>query len=338
MSEVAFPILGALFVFLIVLPAFTLVAAAAAFVLERSRWSGSLRHLGLRYVLFISSSLLPLSWFISAGLHQAETPRSVLACLFDHQVAELCLEPVLFTLLLLSVALGSAMAVFRRVEAMPKVEPGAGDTQHRVARLIATHPELIALDRRVDVTNEASFAIGTFGWLRPRVVIGSAFAERLTDPMLLSALGHERLHVVSRDPLRYWVLNLALAVNPFGRWLLHSQVARWYSAREAHCDREAVLHGAEPLSLADAIVLAARPRAFQGAALGAHSATALKLRVEMLIAFTESAPVCCRRDSKAFPIAVALVLLSLMLPHHMGTHALDALHTGAESAFTLLVP
>ena len=55
------------------------------------------------------------------------------------------------------------------------------------------------------------------------------------------------------------MLEVALAINPFGRRLLETQARRWYAARELHCDRDAVLLGCPPMPLAQAILQAARP-------------------------------------------------------------------------------
>ena len=122
-----------------------------------------------------------------------------------------------------------------------------------------------------------------------------------------------------------------------GRFLLEPHAARWKAAREAHCDREAVLDGAEPLSLADAIVRAARPSAREVAALGAHDASVLSFRVRMLLAFAERAPVrCCREGRSMMPLAIALLAGALVLPHHAGADALDVLHSGAEQALVYL--
>src|SRR5699024_12339190 len=45
-------------------------------------------------------------------------------------------------------------------------------------------------------------AIETQGLLRPRVFVGEAFAAKLSDDALASALGHEAGHVEARDPDR----------------------------------------------------------------------------------------------------------------------------------------
>lgn len=280
--------------------------------------------------------MLPLAWLLSASLHQAETGKSALACLLDHDTAELCFEPGLFALVLAAAVLASSLGVLRKQRGVRSSSSDAARALlHRVSCIVASEPGLACLLHRVAVTNDKSFALGTHGWLKPHVFIGSAFARRLSDEMLASALGHEAEHVRALDPLRYLILQLALAANPFGRFLLEPHAARWHTAREAHCDREAVIHGAAPLPLADAIVRAARPGAREAVALGARDTAILQFRIGMLLAFAERTPARCSCQSPStFPVAFVLVLTALLLPHQTGTAALDALHTGAEYALT----
>ena len=336
MIEATFPLLGTAFVVLIVLPAFALLAKAGLVMLERDEVGGPLHGLNLRYVLLTGSSVLPLAWLLSAGLHQAETGKSALACLFDHDTAELCFEPGFFALVLAAAVLAASLRVIRKHQGVRSSSSSAASTLlGRVTRIVASDPALACLIRRVVVTDDKGFALGTHGWIKPRVFIGTTFAAGLSDEMLASALGHEAEHVRALDPLRYLLLQLALAVNPFGRFLLEPHVARWQAAREAHCDREAVIHGAAPLPLADAIVRAARPGVREAVALGARDTAVLKFRIGMLLAFAERTPArCCHQGPSAFPVAFVLLLIALLLPHQTGTAALDVLHTGAEHALT----
>jgi Zn-dependent protease with chaperone function len=332
LSEVVFPLLGTAFVVLVVLPVSALLAKLGLWLLERDSAGGPLHGLTLRYLLLTGSSLLPLAWFVSAALHQAETGQSALACLFDHDAMALCFEPGMFALTVSLFVLARSRSALRagaRLRARDDVA-----TRTRLERLLE-RPMLGALRGRVVVTDASEFAIGTQGWFRPRVFVNASFAARLTDEMLASALGHESAHVRLLDPLRYAVLQLGLALNPFGRFLLEPHAYRWYAAREAHCDRDAVIRGALPLPLADAIVRAARPGAPEAVALGARDTATLEFRIRMLLAFAERSPErCCRHGASAFPLGSALLLLALLLPHQTGTAALDALHTGAEHALT----
>lgn len=343
MKEIVFPLFGTAFVVLVVLPAFALLTKGILILLERDNAGGPLHGLTIRYVLIVGATALPLAWFLSAGLHQAETGQAAAAavtCLFDHDTAALCFEPGLFALALLAVSAVGAAAVARRLGA-PRDSGSSAEgsaTAARLERVLGERSTLASLRGRMSVTDEVGFAIGTHGFVRPRVVVGSSFAAGLSDDMLASALGHESEHVLAYDPLRYFVLEWALALNPFGRPLLEPHAVGWRAAREAHCDREAVILGAAPLALADAIVRAARPGPRPAVALGTRDASILKFRVEMLFAFAERAPVrCCHRGPSAFPVALVLLIVTLLLPHGTSTAALDALHSGAESALANLV-
>jgi hypothetical protein len=170
------------------------------------------------------------------------------------------------------------------------------------------------------------------------VYLGIDFASQLSDGMLVSALAHEAEHVRLFDPLRYLVLQLSLAVNPMARPWLSPHLSRWYAAREAHCDRRAVLSGAEPLSLAQAIVRAARPVNGVLVGLGTQDTAVVKLRVGLLLAFAERLPVSCNGEGRsAAPLAFALMFIALLLPHVAGTVPLDALHTGTEHTLHYLL-
>jgi hypothetical protein len=333
-TEAIFPLVGVLAVFLAVLPAAALMAKAGLVLLERS---GLLHRLDLRYPLLVGASLLPLAWLVSAGLHQSEA-RAVVSCLFDHDSAVLCLEPAFFAVLLSVLVVGRGVGLWRRNLAQRLPTHHSNELNGRMERLLAAHPELSDLHRRVEITDAPHFAIATLGLLRQRVVVGAAFAAGLDDASLTAALGHEAEHVRARDPLRYFLLELALALNPAGAWLLRPHASRWLAAREAHCDREAVTQGAAPLSLADALLFAARPQ--RGlAALGAADAASLRLRVNLLMAFSERRPeLCCHRGPSAFAVGSCLVALALLLPHHLGTAALDLLHSGTEQAITTFLP
>jgi hypothetical protein len=334
-SEFAFPLLGTAIVVLVVLPACSLLAKLALVLLDRREVGGPLRWLRLRFLLITGASALPLAWFFSAGLHQAESGQSVLACLLVHDVATLCYDSGWFALTLGAVVVARSIRVLRKGAGAHASAEETSALSARLERLLDSQRMLRPLRGRIVVSGAPGFSIGTQGWLKPRVLVGTSFAARLTDDMLVGALGHEGEHVRAFDPLRYLVLELSLAVNPVGRLFLEAHARRWYAAEEAHCDREAVIQGCSPLSLADAIVRAARPGALEVVPLGATDMRALELRVGMLLAFAEEPPTrCCHSGLSALPTAVALLLLALFLPHQASTEALDAVHQGAEQALT----
>lgn len=335
MMEAAFPLLGTAFVMLVVLPACALVAKGILAVLEREDLDGTLHRLSSRHLVLVGSSAIPLAWFLSAGLHQLEA-GAVVTCLFDHETAALCFEPGLFSGAL-GVLLFGLSAKSLRAASGPRLSNSerARALRERAGSIVSAKPWLKALSTKMGVTEEPGFALATLGGLRPKVVLGLAYAEALPNEALASALAHEAEHVRAHDPLRYALLSVCLAVNPFGRWLLDAHAARWLGAREAHCDREAVVRGAEPLPLAEAIVQAARPPRLELAGLAPHDTRMLKFRIGMLLAFAEKRPArCCGRSGTAVPAIFVLLLGALLLPHHTGTHVLDAVHVGAEHAFT----
>lgn len=339
LSEIVFPLLGTAFVVLCVLPVFAACARLLAWFVEHDPYASPFERLNLRYLLLLGSSSLPLAWFASAAAHQAESGESVLGCLFEHEAAAQCFEPGLFALTLTGFLIWRSWRVVRRGLA-PRAASGldADEVLERCARLSARDPQLAVLRGRVRVTSLPGFALGTCGWLHPKVHIGLGFAQQLSDELLRSALGHEAEHVRLRDPLRYTLLRFALAANPIGAWLLQPVADRWFIAREAQCDRQAVLNGAAPLALAEAIVCAARPGA-AAVALGAHDATVLRLRIGLLIAFSEKRPAPRRRERLGtFPPALALLGAALALPHHASTLPLDVLHTSTEQTLSYILP
>lgn len=334
MNEAAFPILGAAFVFAVVLPLSAIIARLTLSLLER-RVGGSLHGLNARFIVLVGSSMVPLAWFLSAGLHQVEEGNSGVACLSAHVLSKPCLEPGLFAAMLALVLAACWIKPLRALTThSASNSPSALALRSRLGRLIEERSELKWLSRRIRVTDEMGFALATGGLFKPTIVIGTTFASKLDDASLLAAVGHEAEHVRSRDPLRYLLVRLALSANPLGGWLLAAHAARWLRSREAHCDREAVIQGAAPLSLAEAIVQAARPTA-ELVALGAPDATILKFRIGLLCAFAEVPPVrCCQRGLPAFATTLSLLVLPLLLPHQVGAAALDVLHTRAEQSLT----
>ena len=340
MSELVFPILGTALVFLLVLPACALVARGALWLLERDALLGPLHGLNARYLVILASSLLPLSWFVSAAVHQAETGRSTLSCLFEHG-EDTCFEPLLFIATLGSVVLGCCVRAFGHGPRLQRSRSaGARALVARCEALAATHPQLAPLAGRFDASEQAQITLATHGLLRPRVLIGTGFAATLGDDALTSA---PRPRARARARLRPAALSGAAAGRrrePVRARAGSSRMQRrWLGAREAHCDCEAVMHGGGPLALAEAIVCAARPLPMRGAGLQAHDAASLRLRVQLLLAFAEQPPVhCCRHGASAFPAGAMLLALVLMLPHRTSTLVLDLVHVSAEHALHYFLP
>ena len=339
MSEAVFPLLGPVLVFALVLPLSALLAKLLLWPLGLRGVRGLHVQNGARYTVLVASSAAPLAWFVSASLHQAEDGRSALVCIAEHAPEAFCTEAAYFALALALVAGACALPRLLCEQFVLRASHSAEAraVEARLERCILRWPGLSTLSGRVVVSDMATTAIATLGILSPRVVVETRFAEALDDAALAAALHHEVEHLRARDPLRYFVAWWALSVNPLGRRLLGGEYARWLLGHELYCDRQAVLAGASPAALAQALVVAARRgQPASGAALGAGHVEGIKLRLAFLLAYADQRPSPRRVDFSASLLLPALVLV-LLLPHGGGTSALDTIHAASESAAALLI-
>ena len=327
-------------VFVLVLPLSALVARIFLWFLARlESASGAHTHHGLRYAALVASSAVPLAWFVSASLHQAEDGRSETVCAAEHAPEAFCAETAFFSLMLclLGVALSLRQLVRERHVARPSTTVVALAQHMRIDEIVRRFAELAPLRAHSIVSDSARSTIATMGILSPRVVVRTAFAESLDDEALAAALHHELQHFCHRDPLRYFIASWARAVNPLGWWMLRNEHARWLFEREADCDKQAVLSGASPVALAQALIVAARPgHASLSPALGAGHIEAVKLRLGLLLAYADQLPTHCKHGPTLRILATGLLLI-LVLPHGGGTEPLDTIHTATERAALLIV-
>lgn len=162
----------------------------------------------------------------------------------------------------------------------------------RLERLSQGNPALQKVCLRL-VTG-AHHQVFTRGFSQREVWMSAAFVQQLNDDELKAALLHEVEHFRGHDPLRNALLEACLTLNPLGR-LLRKEASQWHLTREIHCDRQAVIDGASPLSLADALMSVARPCSSRCgcisiAALGGPALRGIDLRVRLLISYLDSPP------------------------------------------------
>jgi Zn-dependent protease with chaperone function len=337
MSELLFPTFGTLAIVVVLLPLCALAGLGALHVLDRWGGKGVGRQATARYLLLVVPTLLPLVWSISAGLHQAETGRSVLACLLAHDLHEICAEPLLFAALMTAFVVARTWRCLSLLPRLGRSVRTGGARAQRVARIVAAHAGLAPLRERVLVVRDGWVGgSATLGIFRPVVALDADFVDRCDDETLVGALAHELSHLTARDPVRYFLLALVIQVNPLGR-LLRREAAAWIYRRELGCDRAAVLHGATPFGVARALLAAARPRHCAMAHIRGGGTKKLRLRVELLLSYAEARPRDGARGSWALALAAAVGLVALAGPHVGGTDPLDALHTGVERIAAHLV-
>jgi hypothetical protein len=341
-NEAIFPLLGPLLVVAVALPASALAAKAVLFALSRLEpRTGLPQQSALRYALIVASSAAPLAWFLSAGLHQAESGERLIICAARGAHGGVNLEAIGFSMVLSALIVGLALPILLRERGRPRAAAPSADSAlqlRRIDELLAGRPALHALRGMVAVDDACATPIATAGVVAPRVLLRTSFARALDDEALCAALHHELEHLRGQDPLRYFLVRWALAVNPLGRVLLRDELARWVLARELHCDRAAVVCGASAPALAQALVSAARPPPREPQpALGAAHADAIRLRVGLLLAYADRRPHATAQPWSLRP-AVAFLgfVLVLVLPHHASTLPLDTIHRLSERAVARL--
>jgi Zn-dependent protease with chaperone function len=331
MTELYFPVFGAMAVFLLAVPLLTLAARAAFAAMPGARNSIDAHGTPLRYALVIGPTLGPVLWLVSAAAHQSEEGAALTACLVDHFGDELCQDVVFFGLALAAI-LGAGAARRAKGPPAPRSETAVSRAiTERVRRRCHSNHSLSPFARRIRVVASGRAPVCTRGLMRPVIEIEARVVRKLSDEELEAVLLHELEHARAGDPLRFFVAQVALTVNPLGR-LLERELARYCFAREVSCDRRAVQHGADPLSLARSILAVActRPAAAFGAGLTGHGVDGIKVRVQLLLGYAAQWPGPATPQQRLGLVASAAALLAV-LPHFAGTGPLDVLHRGVES-------
>lgn len=143
----------------------------------------------------------------------------------------------------------------------------------------------------------------TVGVLRPRVHVAPSLASALSESQLHAVLAHEQSHARHHDPLRIAVAQLACDLV----WPLPGQgrtLTLWLHALEVARDEDARRTGAEPESLAEALIACARlsiPRRGAAVAAAAVPSHRLEERIGRLLR-----PLPADRRSRSGPLALAV--------------------------------
>lgn len=335
MSELFFPVLGVGVVFFVAVPLLSLLSRAILEAIPGGAGDALREHTRpWRYALVLGPTFGPVIWLVSAVVHQSERGTPLGACIVDHLGGRACGDVILFGMLLFAVVGLGASRRMRGHAGFPRRGVGRdeGPCTARLERLRQGHPALRAFGARIQLVDQGLAPACTRGILRPRIELEVALVERLTDEELVATLLHEIEHASARDPLRLWLGQVALSLNPLGR-LLAPELARYHFAREALCDRNAVQRGASPLALASSIVSAATPRSTPQAlaALGGHGIEGVRVRVQLLLGYAERKPTGEQAPGGASLGLNALLAASLIAwPHFAGTTPLDILHHAIE--------
>ncbi len=337
MSELAFIVVGLAALFGLGVPLLTLLSKAVL-VLRRRRAS-DITDFGStpNYLLIVSPVLLPVLWVLSAGLHQSEAGWFAASSGARHLAGQACWNALVLGVV---VALAVAVALLRtRAKVGAALERKAcGHAEHnlseRIAKICESHPVLARLRERVLVVDRDGDQACTTGLVKPVIEMSCRLVHGLDDRALQGVLLHEAEHVRGFDPLRYLLARVLLSLNPLG-WLLAGEFHRWRWAREARCDRGAVSRGASPLSLAEALLVAARQGSLASEPRPALTQRAdgrfLRLRILLLLGYASTRVTIQRRVLPVLLAAVAVVLLTAWLPHAVAAWPLDGLHVFVDA-------
>ena len=340
MSEWLFPIGGALIAFLVAVPLLTSIARIVLTTMPAAV-EGTSAHLdGWRFLLIVAPSLGTWTWLLSASIHQATADTDFTACLLDHFDGDLLRDEIFFGLLLCSILAASALRRLRpsNHDKRPRTRKhlqGSAEAKARVLGVCRKSSSLIGAEKRVRIVQQGLAPACTRGLFRPFVEMEESLVAQLSDDELAAALLHEWEHVQGLDPLRFLGAQVALSINPLARWL-EPELARYRFARELHCDRRAVQCGANPLALAQSIVLAAMPApaSDNAVALGGPGLASVRMRVQLLLGYATQSPEAMHAAAPPEP-TFSLVMAMLLCPHVLGSGPLDVLHTSIERAALL---
>ena len=329
MSEAAFAIATLFVLFVVAIPA-TTVAAKLLLMAQRRRAPEITSYGSTRGYLYVTAPvLLPCLWVVSAALHQSEPGGAFAACLDDHLFGSICIGALSLAML---ITLGAGVVAVR----VPGVRGAYGPTtdaartqQDRVDRCSATDGLLRQWATRIVVVDGHAPAACVRGLVRPRIELSATYLARIDDDMLRAVLLHEIEHVVCGDPLRGFLAEVAMRLNPLG-FLLRAEFARWRLAREVACDRHAITLGADRAALAEALVSGARFPGGVSVAPGVHSSErdALELRVRLLL--EDGGPACACGSRRGVFGALAIVVVVAAAPHVLGSEPLDSFHLAVD--------
>jgi Zn-dependent protease with chaperone function len=277
-----------------------------------------------RFTLLAIGGLLLLSTSPVFGHHLPLAAHELLAGV-DH-VAGLCitalhllLEPVHY-LFHVVIVVGLLYALWDRVRAWRATRRTLGALESSAPKPGGFFWQAAAeagLDpRRVRIVAGLPNPAFTVGFLRPRIYLAEALAERLGRAQVVAVLAHERAHVARRDPLRLSLLR-ALACTLF--WIPTLRRLADDMADEAEVLADDAAASGRPIVLASAILTLAQWPTARGSAdaVGFNQPDLLDRRIRRLVG--QEPPVVShvtRRSLVGAAVALGLVWTSGMLVTH----------------------
>lgn len=291
------------------------------------------------YIALVVPGLLPVVWLMSGLLHLVESGALMEACCSMLALSDASWQQWVFGAGALALAAIQGFSLWRKWRPTHRTHQATSveEARERVLRVCEGHPELRLFAERIRVVDCGAHICATVGLYDQRIEIAASLVERLDRPALEAALLHEVAHFSLHDPARSFFLLLSQVINPFS-WTLSREASAWRFSREIVCDGYAVEYGAQPVSMADAIVTAARSasRTTHGACthLCGSPMDALSARVNLLLA--QSTPdQDCATSARVPAIGSVVLGFGLILPHVLGAQVVS-FHCLLEETFNTL--
>lgn len=279
------------------------------------------------YIALVVPGLLPVVWLVSGLVHLEESGALMQACCSVLALSEASWQQWIFAAGALALIGVQARSLWKRWRPSHRVHrsTSAPDAARRVRKVCREHPQLRSFAQHIRVVDCGAHICAAVGIFDQRIEIASSLVERLDDAALEAALLHEVAHISVRDPARGFVLLLAQVINPFSR-MLSREASAWRFAREIVCDGHAVDYGARRVSMADAIVTAAKAASKAPHGACAHlcgvSTEALTARINLLLTDTRL-DFLGESSVKVPAIGSSVLAAGLILPHVMGARVIS---------------
>lgn len=332
-ARLTFPAFAIIATFVVLIPVLTLVSTMIHRALTRYGREDLRIHSTLRLLLLVCPTALPVLWLLSSAIHYNEALERMQSCLFEHGPEMPCIDGVA---IVAGISLIVVFAVIRSLGSRPRFQQTQATPEQksrlRMLRRVADVPSGVALV----AINDAPAALFTFGRLRPRIGVDTAFLMTARTQLLAAGIRHEVAHCRHHDVFSHFIVEITLRLN-LTRFLLEPIANRWLASRELACDHEAVVSGADPLDLSEAILASARGSFGHAcssgfATLAAHEQRWLELRLSLLALLAED-PVRQRLDwrHRRMPLLSLMGALALCAPHVLTPGLFDHAHHFAES-------
>jgi beta-lactamase regulating signal transducer with metallopeptidase domain len=172
-----------------------------------------------------------------------------------------------------------------------------------------------ALQQKMGVSGAVTFlestllkGIGTFGYLKPMILIPAGMLSQLTEAQVEALILHELAHIKRNDYLHNLIVRLfeTLFFSHPGIWWLSRQVKE---LREESCDEMVCRTGTDPLLYAEALIQSARFSSSSKVTLVMNANAHLANRIQQLLQL----PTSSSGTQAAMPLGLSGMLLILAL-------------------------